>query len=160
MMPVKRSKVDAMQRSSQGKSYHSVLYFVMLIVFSGKQATTTDDDSNINVVAYKDAQRAFKSPPSIGGIQCTLNHLAHWLEMSAHEWVAILKEHQAIQEYMAHLIKFQQDLWDQVATQGKQGEVEDLVAGSSEQDEGDRDDGDDEEDELDHPEFVQGSSCQ
>ena len=66
-----------------------------------------DDDSNINVVAYKEAHWAFKLPPSIGGIQHTLDRLSRWLEMSTHELVVILKEHQAVQDHLAHLAELQ-----------------------------------------------------
>ena len=97
-------------------------------------------------MAYKEAHRAFKLPPSIGGVQHTLDCLSRQLEMSTHELVAILKECQATKEYMAHLVELQQQLWDQVAAWGKQGEVKELVAGGGEWDESDGDDKDNKED--------------
>ena len=48
----------------------------VLIAFSGKEAAATDDDdddSGLNVVAFKDAQETFDSPPTIQGVQHTLD---------------------------------------------------------------------------------------
>ena len=138
----------------------------MLIAFSGKEAAATDDDedddddSGLDVMALKDAQETFDSPPTIRGVQRTLDLLARRLEVSAHEIVAILKERTATKAYIAHLLRLQQQMQDQVAARGEQGEVEELVAGGGGRDESDGDDEDDEEDELDRPEFVQGSSRQ
>jgi hypothetical protein len=134
----------------------------VLIAFSGKEATATDDDdSGLDVVAFKDAQETFDSSPTIRGVQRTLDLLARRLEVSAHEIVAILKERKATKAYIAHLLQLQQQMQDQAAARGEQGEVEELVAGGGGgRDESDGDDEDDEEDELDRPEFVQGSSCQ
>ena len=119
-----------------------------------------DDNSDINVMAYKEAHKAFNLPPTIRGVQRTLDLLLCQLEVSAHKIVAILKERNATKAYMAHLLELQQQLWDQVAARGEQGEVKELVAGGSGWDKSDGDDEDNEEDELDHPEFVQGSSHQ
>ena len=137
----------------------------MLIVSSGKETAATDDeddnnDSELNVVAFKEAKEAFDSPPTIRGVQCTLDLLSRRLEVSAHEIVAILKERNATKAYVTHLLQLQQQMWDQAVARGEQGEVEELVAGSGGQDESDGDDEDDKEDELDRPEFVQGSSRQ
>ena len=136
----------------------------MLIVSSGKEtAATDDDDSELDVVAFKEAKEAFDSPPTIQGVQRTLDLLSRRLEVSTHEIVAILKERNATKVYVTHLLLLQQQMQDQAAAQGEQGEqgeVEELVAGGGGRDESDRDDEDDEEDELDHPEFVQGSSRQ
>ena len=134
----------------------------MLIVFSGKEAAATDDDddSRLDVVAFKEAKETFDSPPTIQGVQHTLDLLVRQLEVSAHEIVAILKERQATKAYIAHLLPLQQQMRDQAAARGKQGEVEELVAGGGGRGESDGDDKDDEEDELDRPEFAQGSSRQ
>jgi hypothetical protein len=138
----------------------------VLIAFSGKEAAVTDDDedddddSGLDVMAFKDAQETFNSPPTIRGVQRTLDLLARRLEVSAHEIVAIFKERTATKAYIAHLLRLQQQMQDQVAARGEQGEVEELVAGGGGWDESDGDDEDDEEDELDRPEFVQGSSRQ
>ena len=126
----------------------------MLIVSSGKEAAATDnDDSDIDAVGYKEVHEAFNSPPTIREIQCTLDLLSRWLKVSAHEIAIILKDRNSTKAYMTHLLQVQQ-MQDQAATRGEQGEVEELVAGGGEWDESD---GDDEEDELDRPEFVQGS---
>ena len=119
-----------------------------------------DDDSGIDVMAFKEAQEAFDSPPTIRGIQSTLDLLSHRLKVSAHKIVAILKERNATKVYIAHLLQLQQQMQDQAAAWGEQGEVEELVAGGGGRDESNGDDKDDEEDELDCPEFVQGSSHQ
>ena len=119
-----------------------------------------EDDSGLDVVVFKDAQETFDSPPTIRGVQRTLDLLAHRLEVSAHEIVAILKEREATKAYIAHLLPLQKQMRDQAAAQGEQGEVEELVAGDGGRDESDGDDEDDEEDKLDRPEFVQGSSRQ
>ena len=134
----------------------------MLIPFSGKEAAATDDDddSRLDIVAFKDAQETFDSPPTIRGVQRTLDLLARRLEVSAHEIVAILKEREATKAYIAHLLPLQQQMRDQAAARGEQGEVEELVAGSGGRDESDGDDEGDEEDKLDRPEFVQGNSRQ
>jgi hypothetical protein len=137
----------------------------VLIVSSGKETAATDDedddeDSELDVVAFKKAKEAFDSPPTIRGVQRTLDLLSRRLEMSAHEIVAILKECNATKAYVTHLLQLQQQMRDQAAARGEQGEVEELVAGGGGRDESDRDDEDDEEDELDRPEFVQGSSRQ
>ena len=128
----------------------------MLIVFSGKEAAAMDDDDDtrLDVVAFKEAKETFDSPPTIRGVQCTLDLLARRLEVSAHELVAILKERQATKAYIAHLLPLQQQMQDQAVARGEQGEVEELVAGGSGRDESD------EEDELDRTEVVQGSSRQ
>ena len=119
-----------------------------------------DDDSGLDVVAFKDAQETFDSPPTIRGVQRTLDLLARRLEVSTHEIVAILKERKATKVYIAHLLQLQQQMQDQVAARGEQGEVEELVAGGGGRDKSDGDEEDNEEDELDRPEFVQGSSRQ
>ena len=133
----------------------------MLIVSSGKEAAATDnDDSDIDAVGYKEVHEAFNSPPTIRGIQYTLDLLSRWLEVSAHEIAIILKDRNSTKVYMTHLLQVQQQMWDQAAARGEQGEVEELVAGGGERDKSDGDDEDDGEDELDRPEFVQGSSRQ
>ena len=101
---------------------------------SGKEAAATDDeddddDSGLNVVAFKEAQEAFDSPPTIRGVQRTLDLLSHRLEVSAHEIVAILKERNATKVYVAHLLQLQQQMRDLAAARGEQGEVKELVAG-------------------------------
>ena len=99
---------------------------------SGKEAAATDDDdSRLNVVAFKEAQEAFNSPPTIRGVQRTLDLLSRQLEVSAHEIVAILKERNVTKAYIAHLLQLQQQMRDQAASRGEQGEVEELVAGGS-----------------------------
>ena len=130
----------------------------MLTAFSGKEAAAMDDDddSGLDVVAFKEAKETFDSPPTIRGVQRTLDLLARRLEVSAHELVAILKERQATKAYIAHL-PLQQQMRDQAAAQG---EVEELGVGGGGWDESDGDDEDDEDDEFDCPEFVQGSSRQ
>ena len=132
---------------------------------SGKEAAATDDDkdeddSDIDAVGYKEVHKAFKLPPTIRGIQRTLDLLSCQLEVSAHEIVIILKDRNSTKAYMTHLLQVQQQMQDQAAAWGEHGEVEELVAGGCEWDESDGDDKDDEEDELDRPEFVQGSSRQ
>ena len=74
--------------------------------------------------------------------------------------MAILKERNATKAYIAHLLQLQQQMRDQAAAQGEQGEVEELVAGGGGRYKSGGDDEDDEEDELDRPKFIQGSSCQ
>jgi hypothetical protein len=143
----------------------------VLTAFSGKEAAAMDDDdedddedddddSGLDVVAFKEAKETFDSPPTIRGVQRTLDLLARRLEVSAHELVAILRERQATKAYIAHLLSLQQQMRDQAAARGEQGEVEELVAGGGGRDESDGDDEDDEEDELDRTEVVQGSSRQ
>ena len=60
----------------------------MLIAFSGKEADATDndeddddddDDSGLYVMAFKDGQETFDSPPTIRGVQRTLDLLARRL---------------------------------------------------------------------------------
>lgn len=144
LSPVQRSKVDAMLHPPQGKSPHSAFiscHFTDALTtyrFLWKQTAVTDSDdhigSDLEGQAYDEVQEAFSLPTFVKGLNCTLNSLQHSLNMTTNKLAVILKERQMVKVHMVKLGDFQKSLQDQVTAQGKQGEIEELVAGRNKRD--------------------------